>query len=86
MREPTEQDPRYCPRVAWGLERVDLRFPTHGAEECRATGRGVEVHACSRRAGHEEDLIEHRCYCGQTWTDEIRLRIPAIVNTQIAPS
>ena len=72
MREPTEQDPRYCPRVAWGLERVDLRFPTHGADECRATGRGVEVHACGRRAGHEEDLIEHRCYCGQTWTDELR--------------
>jgi transposase len=52
------------------LERLDLRFPTHGGEECRATGRGVEVHACRRRAGHEEDLIAHLCYCGQSWTEE----------------
>ncbi|MGH2610945.1 MAG: hypothetical protein ACRDHF_17830 [Tepidiformaceae bacterium] len=55
MDEPTVQHPRYCPDVAWGLERLDLRFPTHGADECRATGRGVEVHACRQRAGHEED-------------------------------
>ena len=44
MDEPTVQHPRYCPDVAWGLERLALRFPTHGADECRATGRGVEVH------------------------------------------
>ncbi len=54
MREPTEQDPRYCPRVAWGWERVDLRFPTHGADECRVTGRGVEVHACVRVSVHRD--------------------------------
>ena len=71
MREPTEQDPKYCPRVAWGLEQLGLRFPTHGGEECRAMGRGVEVHACRRRAGHDEDVIEHVCYCGQTWSDEL---------------
>jgi transposase len=57
--------------VAWSLERLELRFPSHGADECRATGRGVEVHACRRRAGHEEDLITHLCYCGQAWTDEV---------------
>jgi transposase len=70
MREPAEQNLRCCPRVAWGLERLGLRFPTHGGDECRATGRGVEVHACRRRAGHAEDLLEHLCYCGQLWTDE----------------
>ncbi len=71
MDEPTEQTPRYCPRVSWGLERLDQRYPTHGADECRAVGRGVEAHACGRRAGHGEDLVPHRCYCGLTWTDEI---------------
>ncbi len=70
MREPTEQTPRQCPRVAWGLERLDLRSPTRGPDECRATGRGVEVHACRRRAGHAEDLSPHLCYCGQAWTEE----------------
>jgi transposase len=53
------------------MERLDLRYPTHGTEECRATGRGVEVHACRRRAGHGEDLIAHVCYCGQSWVDEV---------------
>ena len=70
MREPTEQEPRYCPRVAWGGEQVTQRFPTHGAAECRVRGRGVEVHACAERAGHGENPVPHRCYCGQTWTKE----------------
>lgn len=70
MDEPTVQHPRYCPDVAWALERLDLRYPTYGADECRATGRGVEVHACRRRAGHEEDGTAHACYCGVTWTDD----------------
>ena len=63
-REPVE-----CPRVHWEGERVEQRFPTHGAEECRAVGRGIEeAHACRRRAGHEEDHREHVCYCGLTWS------------------
>jgi transposase len=70
MDEPTVEQPRYCPEVAWGLERLDRRFPTHGADECRATDRGVETHACRRRAGHEEDGTPHVCYCGLTWTPD----------------
>ena len=71
MDEPSERNPRYCPRVSWGMDRLDLRYPTHGTDECRAIGRGVEVHACRRRAGHGEDLIAHVCYCGQSWVDEV---------------
>jgi hypothetical protein len=62
------REPVYCARVQWDGERVDRRYPRHGADECRAVGRGVEVHACCRRAGHEEDLVVHVCYCGLAWS------------------
>jgi transposase len=62
--------PMYCGRVPWGGERVDLGYPTHGAAECRAVGRGVEAHACCRRAGHEEDQLVHVCYCGLAWSGD----------------
>jgi transposase len=70
MDEHSERHPRYCARVSWGLERLDLRYPTYGADECRAAGQGIEVHACRRRAGHGEDLVAHVCYCGLSWVDE----------------
>jgi transposase len=81
MPEPTEATPRHCPRVSWGLERLDLRYPTHGADECRAVGRGVETHACRERAGHGEDLAPHRCYCGLTWADETAAEPEAVGST-----
>jgi transposase len=70
MTETTGREPVYCARVRWEGERVDQRFPSHGADECRAVGQGVEAHACRRRAGHEQDPTEHVCYCGLSWSDE----------------
>jgi transposase len=64
------REPVYCARVQWEGERVERRYPTHGAAECRAVGRGVEAHACCRRAGHEEDQMVHVCYCGLAWSGD----------------
>jgi NAD(P)-dependent dehydrogenase (short-subunit alcohol dehydrogenase family) len=45
------REPVYCARVQWEGERVEQRYPTHGAAECRAVGRGVERF---ERAGIDE--------------------------------